>query len=60
MHVFLAEELSQGPRTLTPEEGDLVCSRVTVAEFEALVLEGRIKDSSTLSAYSLLRMKKRL
>jgi ADP-ribose pyrophosphatase len=58
MHVFLAEELSQGPRRLSPEESDLVCTRVTIAEFEAMVLEGRIKDASTLSAYSLLRMKK--
>jgi ADP-ribose pyrophosphatase len=60
MHVFLAEELSQGPQSLSPEESDLVCTRVTLEQFEALVLEGRIKDSSTLSAYSLLRMKKRL
>ncbi|WP_279637197.1 hypothetical protein [Corallococcus sicarius] len=29
-------------------------------EFEALVLEGRIKDASSISAYGLLRMKKRL
>jgi ADP-ribose pyrophosphatase len=44
----------------SPEEGDLVVTRVTNEEFEALVLEGRIKDSSTLSAYSLLQMKRRL
>ncbi len=60
MHVFLAEQLSQGAQRLSPEEGDLVVTRVTVEEFEALILEGRIKDSSTLSAYSLLLMKKRL
>jgi hypothetical protein len=56
MHVFLAEELSMGPRQLSPEEGDLVCTRVRVERFEALVREGRIKDASTLSAYALLRM----
>ncbi|WP_224244074.1 NUDIX domain-containing protein [Hyalangium gracile] len=60
MHVFLAEELSPGPQRLSPEESDLVCRRVTVEEFEALVLEGRIKDASSLAAYGLLRMKKRL
>ncbi len=60
MHVFLAEALTQGPKHLSPEESDLVVTRVTVEEFEALIMEGRIKDSSTLSAYSLLRMKKRL
>ncbi|WP_224366784.1 NUDIX domain-containing protein [Hyalangium versicolor] len=60
MHVFLAEELSAGPQQLSPEESDLVCTRVTVEQFEQFVLEGRIKDASTLAAYSLLRMKKRL
>ena len=60
MHVFLAEQLSQGARDLSPEESDLAVTRVTLEAFEALVLEGRIKDASTLSAYSLLRMKKRL
>lgn len=60
MHVFLAEELSPGPQRLSAEEGDLVVTRVTVEEFEALVLEGRIKDASSISAYGLLRMKKRL
>ncbi|HEX8702186.1 MAG TPA: NUDIX hydrolase [Myxococcaceae bacterium] len=60
MHVFLAEQLSQGERNLSPEESDLVVTRVTVEEFEALALQGRIKDASTLSAYSLLRMTKRL
>ena len=60
MHVFLAEQLTPGPQRLSPEEGDLVVTRVTVEEFEALVLEGRIKDASTVSAYGLLRMKKRL
>ncbi len=60
MHVFLAEELTQGPKHLSPEESDLVLLRVTVEEFEKLVLEGRIKDGSSLSAYGLLRMRKHL
>jgi 8-oxo-dGTP pyrophosphatase MutT (NUDIX family) len=60
MHVFLAEQLTPGAQHLSPEESDLVVTRVTIEDFEALVLEGRIKDASTLSAYSLLRMKKRL
>jgi ADP-ribose pyrophosphatase len=55
MNVFLAEELSQGPQQLSPEEGDLVCTRVTLEQFEAYVREGRIKDGSTLAAYGLLR-----
>jgi 8-oxo-dGTP pyrophosphatase MutT (NUDIX family) len=60
MHVFLAEELTQGLKRLSPDESDLVVLRVTVQEFEKLVLEGRIKDGSSLSAYSLFRMRKHL
>jgi hypothetical protein len=37
-----------------------VCTQVTVERFEALVREGRIQDASTLSAYALLRMHRRL
>ncbi|QRK10070.1 NUDIX hydrolase [Archangium violaceum] len=60
MHVFLAEALTAGAPQLSPEESDLVCTRVTVEQFETLVREGRIKDAGTLSAYALFRMHKRL
>ena len=60
MHVFLAEELTAGPQRLSPEESDLVVTRVTVERFEALVREGRIKDGSSLAAYGLLRLHRRL
>jgi 8-oxo-dGTP pyrophosphatase MutT (NUDIX family) len=60
MHVFLAEDLTPGPQTLSPEEADLVCKKVPVSEFEALVQRGHIKDSATLSAYCLLRMQRRI
>jgi ADP-ribose pyrophosphatase len=60
MHVFLAEGLTAGPPCRAPEESDMVCTRVTVERFEALVREGRIKDAGTLSAYALLRMQGRL
>jgi ADP-ribose pyrophosphatase len=60
MHVFLAEDLTEGPPQLSPEESDLVCTRVTVGQFETLVQQGRIKDAGTLSAYALLRMHRRL
>jgi ADP-ribose pyrophosphatase len=60
MHVFLAEQLTQGPQALEQEEAGLVCTRVTVREFEGLVRQGRIKDGGTLSAYALLRMHRTL
>jgi ADP-ribose pyrophosphatase len=56
MHVFLAEQLTAGPQQLSPEESDLVCTRIEIARFQALVREGRIQDASTLAAYALLQL----
>jgi 8-oxo-dGTP pyrophosphatase MutT (NUDIX family) len=57
MHVFLAEDLTQGRPELGPEEGDLVCHSFPAAEFDTLVADGRMKDVATLSAYALLKVK---
>jgi 8-oxo-dGTP pyrophosphatase MutT (NUDIX family) len=57
MHVFIAEELEQGERAPGPEEGDLVCHKLPVAEFDTLVADGRMMDVASLSAYALLRIK---
>jgi ADP-ribose pyrophosphatase len=60
MHVFLAEELTAGPARPSPEESDLVCTRVTVGQFETLVRRGHIQDAGTLTAYTLMRLHGRL
>lgn len=57
MHVFLAQDLTQGESSLGPEEGDLVCHRFPAAGFVTLVNDGRMKDVASLSAYALLQMK---
>lgn len=57
MHTFLAEELTQGEAAPAPEEGDLVCKRVAIADFEAGILNGRIVDSCSVAAYGLLRLR---
>lgn len=57
MHVFLAEDLTQGKPELGPEEGDLVCHSFPAAEFDTLVADGRMKDVASLSAYALLKVK---
>lgn len=54
MHVFLAQELTAGTQQLSAEERDLVCVRVGIGEFSALVSAGRIQDAGTLAAYALL------
>ncbi len=61
-HVFLAEGLSQGETKRDPEEHDMTVHRVSVEEFEAMVLDGRVRDNCTLAAwgvYQVCRRRKR-
>jgi ADP-ribose pyrophosphatase len=55
-HVFLAEGLKQGEKQPDPEEHDLVVHRVSVAEFEAMLLDGRIVDNCTAAAWGVYRV----
>lgn len=55
-HVFLAEGLSHGEHDPDPEETDLEVFRVSVAEFEEMMLDGRVADNCTLSAWCLYRL----
>jgi len=56
---WLATELNQGEPDLEPEELGLRCAWVTRAEFEAMIGDARIVDTSTLAAYALLLMAER-
>jgi ADP-ribose pyrophosphatase len=51
--VFLATELAEGPTRRSVEEADLQAAEVTTAEFIAMIQAGKVKDASTLAAYSL-------
>jgi ADP-ribose pyrophosphatase len=55
-HVFLAEELSQGEHDRDAEETDLEVHRVRVAEFEAMLLDGRIVDNCSAAAWGVYRL----
>lgn len=55
--VFLATELEQGEQALSVEEADLRVRYLSVADFTAAVLDGRIKDAPTLAAYALLGLR---
>lgn len=57
MHVFLATELEQGAVVLAVEEQDITLLRVTRAELEALIRDGRMCDGPSLAAYGLLRLR---
>jgi ADP-ribose pyrophosphatase len=52
-HVFLATGLTPTEKDPDPEEHDLVGYSVTIAEFEKMMLDGVIRDCSTLSAWGL-------
>jgi 8-oxo-dGTP pyrophosphatase MutT (NUDIX family) len=52
-HVYLAEGLHPGPTDPDPEETDLALHRVSVGEFEGMVLRGEIMDNCTVAAWGL-------
>lgn len=54
MHgVYLAEDLTQGETERDPEEHDMTVHRVPVADFEAMLLDGRIMDNCTAAAWGV-------
>jgi ADP-ribose pyrophosphatase len=54
--VFLAEGLTMGEPDPDTEESDLVVRRVSVREFEGMILDGTIVDNCTISAWGLYRL----
>lgn len=55
-HVFLAEGLTMGMAEPDLEENDLVTQRVSVAEFERMLLDGVIVDNCTVAAWALYKI----
>jgi ADP-ribose pyrophosphatase len=55
-HVFLAEGLTVGEAAPDAEENDLVVRRVSVDEFEAMVVDGTIVDNCSVAAWGLYRL----
>jgi ADP-ribose pyrophosphatase len=51
--VYLAEGLTQGETERDPEEHDMTVHRVSVAEFEAMLLDGRVMDNCTAAAWGV-------
>jgi len=52
-HVFLATGLTATEKTPDAEEHDLKVHSVPISEFERMMLEGTIRDDSTLAAWGL-------
>lgn len=57
--VFLAEGLSQGQTARDAEEHDMALHRVPVAEFEGMLLDGRVMDNCSAAAWGLYLVWKR-
>ncbi len=55
-HVFLAEELSPGEPDRDAEEHDMTVHRVSLQEFETMLLDGRIMDNCTAAAWGVYRV----
>lgn len=55
-YVFLAEGLTHGIADPDAEENDLVLHRVSVAEFERMLLDGTIVDNCTAAAWGLYKV----
>jgi hypothetical protein len=58
--VFLATDLVQGEPEREHEEQDMRHRWCGRAEFEAMLLDGRIRDCVTAAAYTLLQLHERL
>ncbi len=56
MHVFFATGLAPAGADPDPEEHDLVLRRTSIAEFEGMLVDGTIQDSSTIAAWGLYRL----
>jgi 8-oxo-dGTP pyrophosphatase MutT (NUDIX family) len=57
VHVFLATALTRGETELDLEEQGLVSARFPIAEVERMIVDGEIKDSATVAAIGLLKLK---
>jgi ADP-ribose pyrophosphatase len=55
-HVFVATGLTPSDKTPDAEEHDLTLHSVSVEEFEQMMMEGVIRDCSTLGAWGLYLM----
>ncbi len=55
-HIFLAEDLTEGTPDPDAEETDLIVHRVSIREFEDMLLDGRVVDNCTVAAWGLYRV----
>jgi 8-oxo-dGTP pyrophosphatase MutT (NUDIX family) len=55
-YTYLARGLKQGETSPDPEEHDLVVHRVAVADFEEMLVTGKILDNCTAAAWAVYKL----
>lgn len=58
--VYLARGLTQQEHRREQSEQDMICRRFALAEVERMILDGTIKDATTVAAFGLLRLQGRI
>lgn len=53
--VFFASELKQSNTDLDSEEADLIARSFYLSEVETMIVNGEIKDATTIAAFGMLR-----
>jgi 8-oxo-dGTP pyrophosphatase MutT (NUDIX family) len=56
-HIFLATDLAQGATEREATEQDMICRSFALADFEAMIRDGTVREAMTISAFGLLRVK---
>jgi len=59
-HIFLATGLIQGDHAREATERDMICKSVALADFEAMICDGTVREAMTIAAFGLLRLKRLL
>jgi 8-oxo-dGTP pyrophosphatase MutT (NUDIX family) len=56
-HVFLATDLRQGEPEREASEQDMISQSFTLAELEAMICDGTVREAMTIAAFGMLRVK---
>lgn len=56
-HIYCASEFEKTERNLDEEEEGLISKSFSLLEFESMIVSGKIKDATTISAYGYARLK---
>lgn len=57
-HVFLATKLSQGKQELEEGEKGMRLKKVTLKEFQNMIIKGTVKDGPTIAAFGMMVAKR--